>query len=140
MTARDFVQYQSEDAGYQLAQVLQGWPSDSFGAKLTPDGMSAAEALEHLSEAYEALIAHNEGRKHEWGSFTIQDKSRSSLLEIWKAKREEALGGALADGGEDALKNAHAYVIAHDYYHVGQLCALRLHLDPSFDAYSIYRH
>jgi hypothetical protein len=46
---------------------------------------------------------------------------------------------AVALEREDWETHALAYGPAHDYYHVGQMAALRLVKEPTWNAYSIYK-
>jgi len=137
MTARELLQYQLDDSQYQLEKCFEGLPSELFNAKVTEQAMTPAEVIEHLCEAYTALIAESEGKKHEWGSYKIEDRSPENLLKTWSQTRERATA-TIADE-EPAYKHAHAFIVAHDYYHVGQLCELRVAKDPGFDPYAIYR-
>ncbi len=140
MTAKELLEFQLDDAGYQVQKGFDGLPDDVYEQKVSPEAMTPLDMLEHLTEAYMAVIAESKGEKYEWGSFKVEDRSPANLKSLWSDYRTRACAAVLDKGDAASLKSGHAYIVGHDYYHVGQICELRLKADPSFDAYSIYRH
>lgn len=100
--------------------------------------MSPRDILEHLAEAYTALIASCKGEKHAWGSFVIPDKSSANLVKVFTLIRNEAVETALAHEDEATLKHVYDYIIGHDNYHVGQLVLSRLQAEPDWNSNAIY--
>lgn len=139
MTCKELMAHEFASTGNQLERVLEGLAPEHQDFKITDKAMSPREVLEHLAEAYIAFSAEAAGGKHSWGTFQIEDRSWDNVLSVFRKARAEAVEAALA-GDEDALAHeAHAYIVGHDYYHVGQLALLRVETDPSWDPYSIYR-
>lgn len=137
MTALELLRYQLDDGTFQLNACLAPLPEEHYDLKVTPEGMSAREMAVHLCECAEALLAHVEGRPFRWGEFRLDDTSKSGLLAAWQDARARAVTAALAD--DRYAREAHAYLVAHDAYHVGQLCLIHLATNPGFNPYSIYR-
>ena len=140
MTAAELTRYQLEDSGFQLERCLEHLTEGQLDARAAPQGMSARDMVEHLCEAYQAFVASAEGKKYSWGTFSIQDKSKENLLKTFREERQRAVQAAMTRTDEKDLKNAYAYLTAHDAYHVGQLCLVNLAANPSWDPYSIYNH
>lgn len=139
MNAKELLRQQLDDAGYQISQVLKDLPDFALDHKVTPHAMSPREIVEHLAEAYEALRAHLEGRKHAWGTFRLPDHRWDAMLAEMAAIRGRSVEATLASDDPEALTAASAYITSHDAYHVGQLVLLRLELTPDWDVHSIYR-
>ncbi|MFQ3669673.1 MAG: hypothetical protein SNJ74_01795 [Fimbriimonadaceae bacterium] len=139
MTAHELLAIQIEDAGYQIMQAVSGLDEAGMDYRPTPAGLTPRETLVHLTEAYVALGKTLKGEKHEWGSYSMPDSSTSKVLETWLQVREETVKLAMERTEAADLSQVHAFVIAHDYYHVGQLVQTRLAHDPSWDSYTIYR-
>lgn len=140
MTANELLKKQIEDVSYQLSKVLEGVDESALDFKIGPTAMTIREIVEHLCEVYTAVETESKGASHEWGSFSIEDKSWSNLTVHFQALRAKALEIVEAAEDEKAILNASAFVVAHDYYHVGQIATLRLATDPAWDPYSIYNH
>ena len=142
MTAMDtFTLFQTvnDDARYQISKALEGLDESHADFKAVGSAMSARETMAHLAECYVAGVAHLEGTTHEWGSFRPQATDFDRLRDEMFTYRDR-FGELIAQNPtEDAVKTGFTYGASHDFYHVGQLCSLRLTLDPSWDAYSIYR-
>ena len=100
---------------------------------------SARETAKHLCECYLMLAHRVEGKEYEWGSFQPQAATWDDLQEEMFALRKSATDMALATNDDEMLWRLHEFVAGHDQYHVGQLCALRLDIQPDWDYYSIYR-
>lgn len=139
MTAREMLVKNLDTLAYQIEKVYEGLPEGVFGAQLIPVAMSPAEMLEHLAECCVAFLASAEGNTHEWGSFSIEDKSPETMkATFWKLRREAADVAAQTDSDE-ILAHAYDYLVIHESYHVGQMALLRLTHDSGWDYFSIYR-
>lgn len=137
MTAQDLLRSQIEDSGKQLTAVLAGLTEGQADFKAVPSAMTPRELLIHLCEAYQAAITELAGGKHEWGSYAPPSTDWLPLVDTFQGLRSEAARAALSED-DHGLKTGSAYIVAHDYYHVGQLCQARIALDPNWDPYSIY--
>jgi len=140
MTANELLNKQLDDVSYQLEKVLEGVKESDLDFKVSPTAMSMRELVEHLCEVYTCVEKESRGEKHSWGTFAIADKSWSNLLSEFNKTRAKALGIVSAAQEDKDILSANAYIVAHDYYHVGQLASIRLATDPTWDAYSIYNH
>ena len=138
MTASELMEYEVENTGYQLAACFKDLPPSLLDAKATEKSMSPRETAAHLCESYLALNAHIEGKEYEWGSFGSEGLSWDQLLDAVFDLRSKA-GKASCVEIDDRLKSGHDYMVAHDAYHVGQLCLLRIQNEPDWEPYSIYR-
>ena len=139
MDAKELFVHEFDDAGYQLSQVFAGLPEESWDAKVHPSAMSARETAAHLAEAYVACSKEVQGNEHEWGSYQPASAEPQGLLGALTQERNAARAAVLASADPHALKSGLAFTANHDYYHVGQMATLRLHLDPEWDAYCIYK-
>lgn len=140
MTTKDLLKQQMDDAGFQLEKALEGVNDAGADHKVCASAMSARETAEHLCEAYTAAAAAAAGNKHEWGSYSLEDKSWDNVMTTFRRLRSEAVAGVLAADEERAASLGSAFIIAHDYYHVGQLASSRIDSDGAWDPYSIYQH
>lgn len=138
MTAQDLFREQLDDAGYQLDKSLEGASDQTLDHRATPQSMTPREQVAHLMEAYTAFNEECAGRKYEWGSTQPSSMQMPQLMEEFRGARSKAVANAL-QGDEDRMKSAHAFVLGHDYYHVGQICQARLATEPDWDPYAIYR-
>ena len=136
MTDKELLRHQIDDAGYQLSKVFEGIEETSLDFRLTEKAMTPREILAHLSECYLATVEMAAGREHSWGSYTAPDSSWPALWNNTKELRDKAAEAAL--GADDFVLKGNSFIVAHDYYHVGQMCAVRLVRDANWDAYSIY--
>ncbi len=139
MTAHKLLEDQLQDAGYQLEKVLEDMPASTMDHKVTSGSMTPKEQIAHLMEAYQAFLETAAGRKHEWGSFHPASTDNAELVAEFKAKRTQAVGAALSTEDAAIVWHAHQFIIAHDYYHVGQMCLARLATQPDWDPYAIYQ-
>lgn len=140
MTAKELLRYQLDDAKFQLEQILAGLDGSHVDGKPINTGMSMRETLVHLAEAYTATIKEAAGEKHEWGQFELPHESWADLVAQVFALRDKAVEAAL--GLEDEAKSVnqvHHFLIAHDFYHVGQLASIRIATDANWNPYAIYR-
>lgn len=127
-------------SGRQLRAAYSGLPESLAETKVIEGGMTPAQMLEHVSEAYMAFIAKADGREHQWGSYRAEDRSFDGLRAEAFRLRDQAVAVALSRGDDEQLAEAAVdYLALHDAYHVGQICALRVAHDPAFDPHSIYR-
>ena len=138
MELKDALNYQLETSAQQVDKVLEGLAEDKWGAKLRDESMSPAEVVAHLTECYIAAQKELKGEPHEWGSYVPADDSPNALVAAMRAERKKACDAITAKSDEESVKAATQYIVLHDAYHVGQLATLRLSVDPSWDAYSIY--
>ncbi len=136
MTTKELLQHQIDDAGYQLEKVFDGVDA-SLDAKLTEKSMTPREIAAHLGECYTAVITEAGGGKHSWGTWTPSTTEWPALWNEVKGLREKAASAAVNKDDWEAHTNA--FLPAHDYYHIGQMAALRLVQDSEWDAYSIYK-
>lgn len=139
MTATELMVFELNDVGNQLNRVFEGMPASVQDHKVCEKGMTPKETLEHLCECYQAFLTESQGGSHEWGSFSIADKSWDSLMEQFTSMRERAVRIVKASEETRILRSAFSYMVAHDAYHVGQLSACRIDADASWDPYSIYK-
>jgi uncharacterized damage-inducible protein DinB len=138
MTATELLRYQLDDLAYQLRAVLENMTDEQLDTKLTEQSYTPRETVEHLCEAYMAYTARLNGETWNWGSFALEDKAKDAILtSLWQI-RGDAVDAACDSDLEDAQRMAHAYLIAHDAYHVGQLSLVQLQTNPGWDPYSIY--
>ena len=138
MTATDLLKTQIDDAAYQLGKALEGMTDEQMDAKPLPTMMSAREQADHLCECYIACAKMVAGQEHEWGSYSAPDKTWAALIsEMWSLR--SAAERAVLAGDDKALGLGSSFLASHDTYHVGQLAALRIAVDPAWDPYSIYK-
>ncbi len=137
MTTNEFVVRQIRDTGNQVRKSLFDLPEEHWNARINDQAMSPAETLAHLTECLLAFQASTEGREHAWGSYAPSDTGPQGLMNAWEAERGKVL--EMAESlSEEHLGHASDFVALHDAYHVGQLCNLRLLLNPEWNAYAIY--
>lgn len=140
MTALEFLQHQLNDGRFQIERCYEGLDEAGLDYRPAPQAMSPREILEHYCECHQAFLDSTEGKKFSWGEYSLPDKSGPALKRTFEDLRSRAEAAIAANPDETTLKNAHAYLIAHDAYHVGQLALTRLALNPEWDPYSIYAH
>jgi len=137
MTAEEMLQSQIDDAGFQVRKTLEGFLEPAIDDKPFPGIMSVREQIAHLCEAYTAAKAHAVGESYSWGTLKVDVKTLPELKALFEKLRAEAIEAAWA--APDGMSLLNDYILAHDYYHVGQLVLLRLYVDPDWNVYSIYR-
>lgn len=138
MDARELLRKQIDDAGFQIEKVLESASEATMDFKATPSAMSPREAIVHLCECYCAATALAKGEKFEWGNYSPPSMETAPLIRTFQELRRGATEATLAVEGGD-LSVADHYIVAHDYYHVGQICQARIASDPDWNSYSIYR-
>ena len=139
MTASELMAFELDQVGNQLNKVFEGIQEGHQDHKVCDKSMTPKETLEHLCECYQAFITESQGGTHDWGSFSIEDKSWENLWSQFTSTRERAVRTAKGSDETRVLRSAFSYMVAHDAYHVGQMAACRIDTDPSWDAYSIYQ-
>ncbi len=139
MTARELIEKQLEESGYQFNACLKDLTEENFEAKPVAAMMSLKEIVEHCMEACQAVITGVAGGKHDWGTFQTPALPMTQLIEHFNILRGQAVSAGLSkfDDGAHWLSD---YLVLHETYHVGQMVAIRLTLDESWNFYSIYRH
>lgn len=138
VTTVEFLSHQVADGRFQLEKIFAGLTDDQWNARLTPGSMTPLETAIHLSDCYVALGESVDGLDHEWGSFTLEDKSPANVEKVLFELRDSGVAKALEKADERSLKALSEYVALHDAYHVGQLASLRLSFGDGWDPYSIY--
>jgi plasmid replication initiation protein len=137
MTALELLKAEIADSGKQLEAVLSSFPAAQIDSKPASTAMSAREIVVHLCEAYDAAAAASEGREYDWGSYVPPSTEWHQLLANFRELRAKA-AEALSAEDDTKLMAGTMYIVAHDYYHVGQLCSARIACDPEWDPFSIY--
>jgi uncharacterized damage-inducible protein DinB len=138
MTAAELLRTQIDDAGYQLGKVLEGVREEDLDTKVESISMTLRQHVEHLCESYVAAATELHGGHHEWGTFALPNRSIATLLDTFNQVRNDTAQKLLSAEGDQGLHLASAYIVLHDGYHVGQLCALRQAIDSSWSSFSIY--
>ncbi|MBS1723853.1 MAG: hypothetical protein JSS66_12975 [Armatimonadetes bacterium] len=139
MTAQDLARHAMDETGHQLFKSLDGLSADQWDAKADAHLMSPRETVSHLCDCYAAYRAAQQGGTYEWGSYKLAATDGDGMIAELKSNRDAAIASLGPAGEEKALKDSMAYIALHDAYHVGQICALRLKLNPAWDPYSIYQ-
>jgi hypothetical protein len=140
MTAAALSESLMTTAGTQLEACVRDFPADHAQTPLVPEAMSATHMLQHLTEVYLATRHKLEtGNDWDWGSYRAPSDDFDAVRAVWGEERAKTVAALVAAGDrEDALHLASDFVVGHDYYHVGQLVTLRLHVEPSWNSYAIY--
>lgn len=137
MTAKELLQSLVDNAGFQLTQCFSGVTEEQADLKLHDDSMSFRVTAAHLAECCFAVLEHVEGREHKWGTFEPKSAAFAPLVEEWQELRARAVAATVSED-EKLIGLATDYIVGHDFYHVGQLVALRLSFDKDWNSYSIY--
>ncbi len=138
MEAKAAIQNALDSSLHQIKMCFEGLAD--LDVKPIPVSMSPRETLAHLFECYTAFITHAGGGKHEWGVFQVPAEVKADPAKYVWSLREEAVAVFNAGNEETVVPLALDFLVLHDCYHVGQMCTLRLTLDPEWPAYSIYKH
>lgn len=123
----------------QVQAALAGLTEAQADSVSNPQAMSAKTTLLHLAECARAALTMKNGGEHEWGTGETTAASLAEANALYRRDRDaldQALSGEI---DEKTLSVIGDFIVLHEAYHVGQLCTLRLSLDPAWDAYSIYR-
>ena len=121
-----------------VKRVVEGLSEAELDATPLTGMMSAREQLAHLCECYVAFSKEAKGEKHEWGTFQVQATDGPSLMAEWKQLRDSAVDAAVTSEDPKMWVEAVSFIQNHDEYHVGQLCAMRLQMQPDWNPYAIY--
>lgn len=125
----------ADESGFQLKKTFEGLSGEDSAKKPVPAMMSARETVAHLTEVYHAATMRARGVEYRWGTYIVEG-DWETILRGFEDMRSSAIEVLTQGGHSELLKD---FVIAHDFYHVGQMATFRLSLDPKWDAYSIYR-
>lgn len=136
MTARELLLKAIENADFQISAAVAGLDSQAAETRTNPESMTIRQQVAHTAEAAVAVLAGFEGREHPWGEWDPEDRSWSGI----KKARQDARAAAITALPEDdaSLWQAYSLLVAHDYYHVGQIAAARSVVHPEWDTYSLY--
>ena len=138
MDAKQLMLYQLESSAHQVDAVLRGLSEDEWDSKVRDGCMTVRETVSHLTECYIAARKDIEGQPHEWGSYVVADDAPAVILAEMQSERQKVWEVLMAADIEKAGKVATQFIILHDAYHVGQLCAIRMAAEPAWDPYAIY--
>ena len=139
MTGREFADVLIDESGYQLNACLAGVTEETFVAKPLGAMLSIRETFEHLTECCLAVQAVFAEEKFSWGTYRFPAGTMDELIKIFDGERAKAVAIAL-DNFDSKPDYSKEYLIAHEFYHVGQMVSIRLALNDGFEPYSIYRH
>lgn len=137
MTTPEFASFVIDNAEFQLRACLTGLTDDQYKSMPVEGMMSAKDLVMHLMDCYQAVEDMANGVEHQWGSYASPDTGID--FDIAKLFEARAKAASIAESklGEKP-SYARDFIIAHDYYHVGQICWMRQKLDPSWTTYEIY--
>jgi len=135
MSSAELLAHMLKNAGFQIEQCYAGIDEATMDLQPASSMMTPRQILGHLTECCLACQAKNEGKEHSWGSYTPVTGTEE-LLSTYRAERAKAVAGI--DETDASIDAAVDFLVAHEYYHVGQLCTARLTANPDWNAYSIY--
>ncbi len=138
MQTIEILNTQMKDAGLQLERVYDGVAEDHADFQAHVAMMTPRQIACHLADCYVAVQRTVLGEEPDWGSYKAPGSSLSDALTGMKEERAKALESI---GTVDEAKQIHLatdFMILHDAYHVGQMCSIRLAIDPEWNNYSIY--
>lgn len=139
MMCPTFLKGSLSNTRYQLGKCLDGLTPDQYASAPLASMMTPVQTMEHLCEAYTALEAALLKKSHEWGSYSSGISDPEQLKTHMFALRDRITQMVCESQDEQAYAMAEDYMVQHDAYHVGQLCACRIATDPEFNPYSIYQ-
>lgn len=137
MDARELLAWALEDSLYQVEKSYEGLAD--FDYKLNSIAKTPREILTHFCETCEAFVTEANGGTHTWGTYSLPPMEPNELMAKYRKLRAEASEVALMATDPKMIKKASEYLVSHESYHVGQLCLIRLAIDPNWNAYSLYR-
>lgn len=126
-----------EDSGNQLFKSLDGLTGDGWG-RSNGGSMTPKEMLVHMTDCCQAFLAARDGKEYDWGSYQATSTDPDQLLATLKADRAKCIEALQTWNDDKALQAAMGYLALHEAYHVGQICLIRLAIDPEWPPYSIY--
>lgn len=139
MTGQELLIFQIQTTANQVERAIDGLSDSDMEHKVSGQCMDIGSILEHLCECRVAFLAESAGNKHNWGTYQAPDRSLAGLRNTFRDLTDKAVELVKSEDSEDVLKHGSDFVVLHDAYHVGQLCATRLTFDRAFDPYSIYK-
>jgi hypothetical protein len=135
MTASELLQFQLDETGKMLRRAFDG--VDDRSADFEIGGMmSPRKQAAHLIRCYRACEDVSKGKEPAWETYDVDDSDWGSLMQLMEPDRSRAVSGVTDD--RKSIENANTFILGHDHYHIGQLCAIRLAMDPDWNAYAIY--
>ncbi|MEI7575338.1 MAG: hypothetical protein WCK51_00465 [Armatimonadota bacterium] len=138
MTARELIEKQLDETGFQFNACLKDLTEETFEAKPVAVLMSCKETVEHSMEALQAVITGVAGGTHSWGTYQAPALPMTQLIETFNSLRGLAIEAGLSVFDDDAHW-LNDYLVLHEVYHVGQMAAVRHALGDGWDSYAIYR-
>ncbi|MBS1728318.1 MAG: hypothetical protein JST51_16480 [Armatimonadetes bacterium] len=138
MTGKAFAETLLEESDFQFMACLKGLSESDFEKKPVEHLMSMKECLEHMTECCLAVQTISRGEKHDWGNYKFPKGTMSELIALYQSERAKSSAIAL-ERFEEESHFAKDFFIAHEFYHVGQMAAVRMALEPDWNMYSIYR-
>jgi len=138
MEAKELAFKAIENSGRQIEKAYEGLPEADYDKKVSDSAMTPREMLEHFCECYHNAVPYADGIAPDWGSYSIEDKSTANLWKVYAETRKAAVEKVLTLDGPKLAEIGMGFMAMHDSYHVGQLCQLRIYLDPNWNAYAIY--
>lgn len=129
-----------DTSGFQVSQVFAGLKDEDWQRRLLPDTMSPQEVILHLTECCKAALHRvtQESDFDGWGKTVMSGSTPEKWIEEFNACRAQAISAGLEEDSERNQEILMDLLSLHEAYHVGQLCTLRLQIDPSWNYYSIY--
>jgi|CXWL01.1.fsa_nt_gi hypothetical protein len=129
---------QMAGAGFQLEKVFEGVEESHADFLAHPAMMTPRQVAVHLADCYVAMQKKARSEEPEWGSYQAPGSSLKDALAGMKAEREKAMGSISILDEKEQIHLATDFLILHDAYHVGQMCTIRLAIDPEWNYHSIY--
>jgi uncharacterized damage-inducible protein DinB len=139
MTAHELAEILVEESGYQISACLNGVSDENFDAKPIATMMSLRESLEHMLEVFVAIQADVAGAKYEWGTFEAPALGKDELVEMFNEERSQAVAVAI-ERVDSTPHLVNSFLVGHEFYHVGQMAAVRAACDSDWNSYALYRH
>lgn len=123
-----------------VERSVAGLPDTLHNDRIHETAMSPAEAVEHLLQVRAAFAASLRGESWDWSQpFSSGIESLDDRISALKEQTASLLE-KVDFGNAQQVESLIGYFPAHDNYHVGQICQLRMAREPEFNPYSIYNH
>jgi len=129
-----------DHVGFQVKTVFTGLEEAQWSHRIHPESMTPFEMITHLTECCRAA-AYRISRDEEfpdWGKTQMSGSTPDEWMEEFHATRSQAISAGLEKADEKSLDTLMDLLALHEAYHVGQMCTLRLDLDPKWNPLSIY--
>lgn len=133
-----YLNTQMETVGAQVRATFEGLEESQYDFQAHAAMMTPRQMISHLCECYVAVTKMTKGEEHSWGTYTPDATTGAELRSTWESERATAVSALAAWDSEKADEEATGFIVLHDAYHVGQMCTIRLAIDPEWNAYSIY--